>query len=164
MGWLTFVRRHPASGARTRQSGFTLFELIIVLMIVAIASGLIAPGIKSGWRAREVRSGTRNLAAIMRGLRERAVRRGVEQEMILEADGQTFSWTDGKETTLPGGATISGIRGGWRDQDGRVRVEFYPNGGSSGVSLLIAQADGDSLKFNVRVDPMLGSVVIQDAT
>ncbi len=138
--------------------------MIIVLMIIAIAAGLTAPGIKSGWRAREVRSGTRNLAAIMRGLRERAVRRGVEQEMILEADGQTFNWTDGKETTMPGGATITGIRGGWRDQDGRVRVVFYPNGGSTGVALHVAQADGDSLSFDLRVDPMLGSVVIQDAT
>jgi general secretion pathway protein H len=156
--------RRPASGASSSESGFSLFELIVVLMIVAIASGLAAPGIQSGWRAREVRSGTRDLAAIMRGLRERAVRRGTEQELVLEADGQTYSWTDGKETTLPGGATITGIRGGWRDQDGRVRVIFYPNGGSTGVSLIVAQADGDSLSFNVRVDPMLGSVVIQDAT
>ena len=156
--------RRPARGASSGESGFSLFELIVVLMIVAIASGLAAPGIQSGWRSREVRSGTRDLAAIMRGLRERAVRRGVEQEIVLEADGQTYSWTDGKETSLPGGATITGIRGGWRDQDGRVRVIFYPNGGSTGVSLIVAQADGDSLSFNVRVDPMLGSVVIQDAT
>lgn len=155
---------HAPRDARTRHSGFSLFELIVVLMIVAITSGLAAPGIKSGWRAREVRTGTRSLAAIMRGLRERAVRRGVEQELVLEADGQTFRWSDGKDAVLPGGATITAIRGGWRDQDGRVRVVFYPNGGSSGVSLIVGQQDGDSLRFGLRVDPMLGSVVIQDAT
>ena len=155
---------HAPRDARTRHSGFSLFELIVVLMIVAITSGLAAPGIKSGWRAREVRTGTRSLAAVMRGLRERAVRRGVEQELVLEADGQTFSWSDGKDAVLPGGATITAIRGGWRDQDGRVRVVFYPNGGSSGISLIVGQQDGDSLRFGLRVDPMLGSVVIQDAT
>jgi len=154
----------PPCDAGTRQSGFSLFELIVVLMIVAIASGLAAPGIKSGWRAREVRTGTRSLAAVMRGLRERAVRRGIEQELVLEEDGQTYSWSDGKEAVLPGGATITAIRGGWRDQDGRVRVIFYPNGGSTGISLVVGQQDGDSLKFALRVDPMLGSVVIQDAT
>jgi type II secretion system protein H len=153
-----------ASGARADQRGFSLFELIVVLMIVAIASGLAAPGIKSGWRAREVRSGTRSLAAVMRGLRERAVRRGVEQELVIQTAGQTFNWPDGQEATLPGGAAITGIRGGWRDQDGRVRVVFYPNGSSSGISLIVGQQDGDSLSFNLRVDPMLGSVVIQDAT
>jgi general secretion pathway protein H len=157
------VRRQPRD-ARARQGGFSMFELIVVLMVIAIASGLAAPGIKSGWRAREVRSGTRSLAAVMRGLRERAVRRGVEQELVLESDGQTYSWSDGKEAVLPGGATITGIRGGWRDQDGRVRVVFYPNGGSSGVALMIGQQDGDSLRFALRVDPLLGSVVVQDAT
>lgn len=141
-----------------------MFELIVVLMVIAIASGLMAPGIKSGWRAREVRTGTRSIAAVMRGLRERAVRRGVEQELVLEADGQTFSWSDGAHSVLPGGAAITAIRGGWRDQDGRVRVVFYPNGGSTGVALIIGQQEGDSLSFAVRVDPMLGSVVVQDAT
>jgi general secretion pathway protein H len=155
---------HPPSDARPSERGFSLIELVVVLMIVAIASGLAAPGIQSGWRAREVRSGTRSLAGVMRGLRERAVRRGVEQELVIQSDGQTFSWSDGQEASLPGGAAVTAIRGGWRDQDGRVRVVFYPNGGSSGIALIVSQQDGDSLSFSLRVDPMLGSVVIQDAT
>ncbi len=141
-----------------------MFELIVVLMVIAVASGLAAPSIQSGWKAREVRQGTRSLAAAMRNLRERAVRRGIEQELVIAADGQTYSWEEGKEATLPGNAAITGIRGGWRDHDGSVRVIFYPNGGSSGISMLIGQIDGDSLSFTLRVDPMLGSVVIQDAT
>ncbi len=153
-----------ASGTRTSQRGFSLFELIVVLMIVAVASGLAAPGIQSGWRAREVRTATRSLAGVMRGLRERAIRRGVEQELVIQADGKTFNWPDGQEATLPGGAAVTGIRGGWRDQDGGVRVVFYPNGGSSGIALVVGQLDGDSLSFGIRVDPMLGSVVIQDTT
>ncbi|MCC6767379.1 MAG: prepilin-type N-terminal cleavage/methylation domain-containing protein [Deltaproteobacteria bacterium] len=156
--------RRRARGARTPESGFSLFELIVVLMIVAIASGLAAPGIQSGWRAREVRSGTRSLAAVMRGLRERAVRRGVEQELVIDADGQTYRWTGDQQATLPGGAAVTGIRGGWRDQDGGARVVFYPNGGSSGIALVVGQQDGDSLSFAIRVDSLLGTVVIQDAT
>lgn len=154
----------PTCRRRTSQSGFSLFELIVVLMVVAIASGLAAPGIQSGWRAREVRSGTRSLAAVLRGLRERAVRRGADQELVIDADGQTYRWTGDQEASLPGGAAVTGVRGGWRDQDGGVRVVFYPNGGSSGIAVVVSQRDGDSLSFAIRVDPLLGSVVIQDAT
>ena len=46
-----------------------------------------------------------------------------------------------------------------------MRVVFYPNGGSSGIALIVGQQDGDSLQLRrCEVDPMLGSVVIQDAT
>jgi general secretion pathway protein H len=152
-----------ASG-RSRARGFTLFELVIVLLIMAVASAVAAPAITSGWRAREVRSAARQLSGVMRGLRERAVRRGVEQELVLDRDGQTLRWTGGNELMLPGDASVTGVRGGWRDADGSIHVVFYPNGGTTGVALLIAGADDDGLRFAIEVDPLLGSVVVQAGT
>jgi prepilin-type N-terminal cleavage/methylation domain-containing protein len=145
------------------QAGFTLFELIVVLLIVAIGSAFIAPAISSGLESRQVRQGTRKLAGIMRGLREQAVRRGIEQELVLEPDGQNVTFGDGQTVTLPEGVEIEGVRGGWRDEDGSVRVIFYPNGGTTGVALLIAGPSRSGLKFGIDVDPLLGSVVVRDA-
>jgi general secretion pathway protein H len=147
-----------------RARGFTLFELVVVLLVIAVASAVAAPAITSGWRAREVRGSTRELAGLMRGLRERAVRRGVEQELVLDPDGQTVRWTGGNETTLRGDASITGVRGGWRDADGSVHVVFYPNGGTTGIAVLIGGAADDGLKFAIEVDPLLGSVVVQAGT
>src|SRR5438128_12532556 len=36
---------------------------------------------------------------------------------------------------LPEGVEIEGVRGGWRDEDGSVRVLFYPNGGTTGLEI-----------------------------
>lgn len=135
-----------------------------MLLIVVVASALVTPALQSGWRAREVRQGTRKLAAVMRTLREHAVRRGLEHEIVLEADGQTIRWSGGGEATLPGQVAITGIRGGWRDADGSVRVIFYPNGGTTGLALLVGGAGEDGLRFAIEVDPLIGSVVIRDAT
>jgi general secretion pathway protein H len=144
-------------------AGFTLFELIVVLLIVAIASAFVAPAISSGWESRMVRQGTRRLAGIMRGLREQAVRRGAEQELVLESDGSTVHWGDGQTVTLPEGVEIEGVRGGWRDEDGSVRVVFYPNGGTTGLALLVAGPSRTGLKFGIDLDPLLGTVVVRDA-
>ena len=131
-------------------------------MIIAVASGFAAPAISSGWHSREVRQGTRKLAGVMRGLRERAVRRGVEQELVLDGDGQTFHWSEGQEATLPEGVAITGVRGGWRDPGRQRRASLLPERrlerrrrSSS------ARREGDGLQFAIEVEPLLGSVVIR---
>ena len=126
-------------------AGFTLFELIIVMLIVAIAGAFVAPAVSSGWHSRQVRQGARRIAGIMRSLRERAVRRGVEQVLVIDPDGVTLHWSDGQEGTMPEGVLVTDIKGGWRDADGSARVIFYPNGGSSGLGVIVAQGPHEGL-------------------
>ncbi len=145
-------------------SGFTLFELIIVMLIVAIAGAFVAPAVSSGWRSRQIRQGARKVAGVMRSLRERAVRRGVEQVLVFDPDGVTFRWSEGQEATLPDGVLITDIKGGWRDADGSARVIFYPNGGSSGLGVIVAQAPHEGLQFAIEVEPLLGSVTIREVS
>jgi prepilin-type N-terminal cleavage/methylation domain-containing protein len=149
--------------ARSR-AGFSLFELIVVMLIVAITGAFVAPAISGGWRSRQIRQGTRKIAGVMRGLRERAIRRGVEQVLVLDPDGVTFRWEDGQEATLPEGIAFIGIKGGWRDADGAARVIFYPNGGANGFSVIVAPRSGVGLQFAVDVEPLLGAVTIREVS
>jgi general secretion pathway protein H len=148
---------------RATAAGFSLLELMVVLMILAVASFFAVPAVRSGWQAREVRQGTRQLAGLMRSLRENAVRTGRELELVVDPDGQTFRWTGG-EAALPPAAWITGVRGGWRDQDGSVRVIFYPNGGATGTGFVVAGREDTGLRFSVDVDALLGTVRIEDVT
>jgi general secretion pathway protein H len=144
--------------------GFSLFELVVVLLILALAAAVAVPAVQSGWRAREIRQGTRELAGVMRGLRERALRTGVEQELVIEPDGQTYRWSEGGTARLPSAAWITGVHGGWRDEEGRLGVIFYPNGGATAAGMVVGGADEQGLRFAIDVNALLGSVVIRDVT
>ena len=100
----------------------------------------------------------------MRSLRERAVRRGVEQAMVFDPDGVTFHWADDQQGKLPDGVMITDVKGGWRDQDGSARVIFYPNGGTSGIGVIVAQGPHEGLQFAIEVEPLLGSVTIREVS
>jgi Tfp pilus assembly protein FimT len=132
------------------------------MLIVAVAGAFVAPSISSGWRSRQVRQGARRIAGVMRGLRERAIRRGVDQVLVLDPDGVTFRWPDGQEATLPDGVLFTDVKGGWHDTDGSVRLTFYPNGGSSGLGVIVAHGPHEGLQFAIEVEPLLGSVTIRE--
>jgi len=152
-------------GRSLRTAGFSLLELLVVLVILAIASAFAVPAVRSGWESREIRQGTRQLASVMRGLRERAVRRGEEIDLVINEDGQTITWAGASEAMrLPSGAWVTGVHGGWPDQDGSVRVIFYPNGGATGVAFMIGGRDDDGLRFAIQIDALLGTVSIEEAT
>lgn len=137
---------------------------MVVLVILAIASAFAVPAVRSGWESREIRQGTRRLASVMRGLRERAVRRGEAIDLVINEDGQTITWDADGGVRLPAGAWVTGVHGGWVDQDGSVRVIFYPNGGATGAAFIVGGRDDDGLRFAITVDALLGTVTIEDAT
>jgi hypothetical protein len=60
-------------------------------------------------------------------------------------------------------AQLSQIRGGEVDPSGMVRVNFYPNGSTSGLDVVIddRETPGD-VGFVVSLDPLIGLVTIQD--
>ena len=59
---------------------------------------------------------------------------------------------------------VPAISGGWRDPDGSARVIFYPNGGSNGLSVIVADRSGTGLQFAVDVEPLLGQVTIREVS
>lgn len=66
-------RRSPESGAG---AGFTLLELLVVLALVAIASGLVVPAALRGIESARERGAAADLRNVLDGLPVRAFQRG----------------------------------------------------------------------------------------
>lgn len=79
-------QRHRAG----RERGFTLIELIVVMLLLAIAAGMVAPRMSAFFRGRALNFEARRMLSLTHYAQSRAVAEGVP--MILWFDPRTSSY------------------------------------------------------------------------
>jgi prepilin-type N-terminal cleavage/methylation domain-containing protein len=118
---------------RLHGRGFTLLELLLVLVLVALAAGLVAPaGVRAIEAARE-RGWRADLLAAVQALPARAFFRG--QSIELDADGLRRLVPD-----APAGLVLT------LDQP----LQYAPNGAASGARLELAFAGRPVERWRVQ--------------
>ncbi|HZP41448.1 MAG TPA: GspH/FimT family pseudopilin [Candidatus Binatia bacterium] len=152
------------SGPHRAARGFTLIEMTMVLLIIAIGSALVIPMIESGIEAREVRRAARQIASTMHYCRGEAVSRGMPQELVIDATKNSLHTTAwGRWAVLTDRALIERITGGNQVEDGVVQILFFPNGASSGAEVVVAnRRDRTQNRIEIDLDPLISTVRVAD--
>ncbi|MBU3887025.1 prepilin-type N-terminal cleavage/methylation domain-containing protein [Methylosinus sp. KRF6] len=139
-----------------RQGGFTLIEMMAVMMIIASISTLavaLAPG--SG-RAR-LKSVAIDTAALLRRERLGALMSGRPRHVAMDIEKRALRGESGGEVKLPADVAVAllGVDGA----AGSLRpvVRFEPDGASTGAALAFER---ENVRFEVRVDWFTGGVSI----
>jgi general secretion pathway protein H len=152
----------------TRQCprGFTLIEMTVVLLIVAIGLTLAVPLIEGGFDSREVRRAARQIASTMVHCRVEAVSKAEPQGLVINAERNMISTSDwGRWAVLTDRAIIEKVDGGSPLGDGAVQVLFYPNGSTSGADVVVAsRRDRGRDRLRITLDPLVGTVRVEDAS
>jgi general secretion pathway protein H len=139
--------------------GFSLIELLLVLLLLGVSSLIVLPTIDKGLREREVRRSALGLAAVARELRSQAVYRGIPQRLVLNAADNSYLAGRDRAVRLPPDVKFSHIAGG-ETLDGDVRqFIFFPNGSSLGGRIGLS-AGGNAISYSVRLEPLSGKVDI----
>jgi general secretion pathway protein H len=122
----------------TDRSGFTLIELAVVTLLIALFAGLTIP-LLSGGGARELRSTSRRISGMTRWCYNEAALTGLEHRLVfdlqrqvffaqrLEADGELITLTGpGKERSPAGQTRIEDVaiigRGKFNSQTVTTRI------------------------------------------
>lgn len=143
-------------------SGFTLLEMLMVLVLVAGGYTLIARFAGGGVSGAELKSAARAVAAGLRDARGTAIARQEATALVLDLDQRTFQ-VEGqpRARTLPDRLQLRLYTAQSEIvDDRRGAIRFYPDGSSTGGRLTLG-GSGDS-KLLVDVDWLTGRVTIRD--
>lgn len=156
--------------------GFTLLELILVIVILSLSLVLIPPSLSRISKTTELKGAAQKIAAILRHSRSEAVHKGRIYQVSLQSEQRQVQVQELKPTeeekakepesppprlfSLPDGIFIREIElNPSRSISEFPTIEFYPSGGSNGGSFLVK---GEAQKgYRIKIHWISGMVEIE---
>ena len=121
-----------------RERGFTLLELLAVLVIMGLAAGAVLQIGQSSAEAARVRSFLIHAEAMMRQARTTAIETMTAQDVVIDAQARELVDAGrGVRLAVPQGVSLEGTLARVPEAGGTAGqvVRFFPGGGSTGASL-----------------------------
>jgi general secretion pathway protein H len=135
--------------------GFTLIEMIVVLVVLALIAGIVMSRGPSRSPTLEVKQAVAMVAQAMRGARAAAIAADRPVDVEIDTVGHSIRSGSAMLTLLPGGVGIEGTVGRAR----RVAIRFAPDGSSSGGGVRLTEG---AARMLVMVDGLTGRVRFTD--
>ena len=164
-----------------KDKGFSLMEVIIVLTIIVLSISLVASSMSNLSRTIELKAAAKKVSGILRYYRSEAINKGSVYQVLFDSESRAVKVqsvslmepVDEKEADEKKGGeaakTLYGLPEGVQMKEldfpspeypcDLPAVEFYPNGGSNGGSVLLNSPDRKG--YRIKVDFLTGMVGIE---
>ena len=145
--------------AGMRANGFTLVELMFVMIIVALVLTFVGTSISRSISGAEMRTAARKLAASLRYTRTHAILVKSEQVFLIDTENHSYT-APGRETVkLPEGMNVQLTTARSELTSENVGgIRFYPDGGSTGGHVLL---EANERIYRVNVAWLTGEASVQ---
>jgi prepilin-type N-terminal cleavage/methylation domain-containing protein len=136
--------------------GFTLIELAVTLLVLALASAIVAPSVGRGLDGLRGRAEVSGFVGFLRAAREQAITRGEAQEVHLDPQTLTLIMSAEGSQAARSSRSFSYLLRIEPSPPNALMVKFQPGGLSSGgVFHLVAPGHR---RYLVTVNPLTGRV------
>jgi general secretion pathway protein H len=143
-----------------REAGFSLLELIMVVIVIALVLTVTYPSLSRGNATLHLRTSARGVLNVLRYAREKAITEQMEMRVVADAKTRQVSMTDAygdgaRSYPLPNGIAIAGVSfGGLEIRDEPLVIRFLPNGSAETAEIVLASDKGGFLR--IVTDPITG--------
>jgi general secretion pathway protein H len=143
---------------KSNSDGFTLLELIIVMVIIAISSSLVFVSVGKSIATRKNKNFAYEMISLCKTARRLAIERGMPVVFHISSEKrQCWIDTAGTHLEVPEEMLIEGERVA-TFENGVYGITFYPSGSASGGELTLSVA-GNTL-CTVKVDLITGTITV----
>jgi type II secretion system protein H len=161
-----------------KNRGFSLIELLVVLILLSLSLALVAPSLSRFSRTVELKGAAQKLSGILRNSRSEAVNKGKVYQVVFNSQSREVSVHSMKPSEekeernegpvsektylLPEGIQMKVDPTTFSASTSEPpSIEFYPNGGSNGGTISLDSPD--RLGYRIQVHFLTGMVDIKRA-
>lgn len=129
--------------------GFTMVELLVVLVIVALMMALVGTSISRNISGAQMRVAAGKVAASLRYTRTQAILKKTEQVFLVDTEALTYQAGEKEPEALPEGMLVElNTARSELTSETAGGIRFYPDGGSTGGNVRL-EANGRIYRINV---------------
>ncbi len=116
-----------------KQNGFTLIEVIVVMVMIAVLAGMVASGMTDSLRKSKIRAVSKNLVSAMRYTRGQAVVKHEQKTISFNVEDKTYQAPRKKVVHIPDEIDINVYTADSEVADEtRGSIRFFSDGSSTG--------------------------------
>src|SRR2546426_10377535 len=142
-------------GAKVNARGFTLIELVVTLLVLAVATAVVTPSIGRSTENLRAKAQVARLTAMLRHAREQAITTRRAHALVVDPAGHRLTIVAGADVTLtrtlPAALTIEAV------PPPALTVRFEPYGVSNGGDFRVQSGP---VRYRVVVDGLTGRVKV----
>ncbi|MDF3980386.1 GspH/FimT family pseudopilin [Luteibacter sp. PPL201] len=143
-----------------RTRGFTLFEMLAVILLIGVAAAAVSIPITQGLASARVNAASGEVAAALRWTRAQSIVHGKDLAFEVDTARATYRAPGKADVRLPKDMRVS-ITSAREDQANATtgRIRFFPDGSSTGGRITLKRGDRE---WHVNVAWLTGAVSVVD--